>query len=267
MVSRPPRPAHRPDGAAAVLDRAAGAAGSADLADEVEDEVLRRDVRGERPVEAHAHLLRPTLIDGLRRQHMHDLAAPHPECERAQAAMRAGVAVAAHDEAAGLRQAEFRAHHVHDPLAILPDVVNANAGARGFFAQAPQQRRRRRIGLVGAAGDGGDAVIGRRGGQLRIAHAKAALAQLDERLHAVEIVHEVAVDVKERQAVAKIGDLVLGPHLLEQGRSAHRVVEPCRCVGQIDRRPSFVQISPEMSTLLSTRHMSDPVWTRPEART
>jgi hypothetical protein len=59
-------------------------------------------------------------------------------------------------------------------------------------------------------------VIGRGGGELRIAHRIAALAQLLQALHRIEIVQQVTVDVQQREAVAEIGDHMLVPDIGEQ---------------------------------------------------
>ena len=73
---------HGPDRTAGIFDGIAGAAGGADMADQSEDEILRRDAERHPAVEHDTHGLGPALDDGLGRQHMRELAGADAEGER-----------------------------------------------------------------------------------------------------------------------------------------------------------------------------------------
>ena len=104
------------------------AAAHADAADRAEDHVLRRDAERQLAPVEDAHRLRPDPRQALRREHVLDLGRADPERERAERAVRGGVAVAADDRHPGLRQAQLGADHVHDPLA--PAARSRRAGPR-----------------------------------------------------------------------------------------------------------------------------------------
>ena len=154
---------------------------------------------------------------------MLDLARPDPEGERAQRAVRRGVAVAADQRRARQREAELGADHVDDPLLGRGrvDVVDAEFGGvgaqrvelRGALrigdrqqpAVRPQPRRRRQI------------VVRHRQRQFRPAHPATRGAQPLERLRARHLVDQVAVDVDQAGAVVAPLDDVGVPDLLVQG--------------------------------------------------
>ena len=71
----------------------------------------------QRALEAHLERLRLALQQALRREHVLDLARADAERERAERAVRRGVAVAAHDGHARLREPELGADHVDDARA------------------------------------------------------------------------------------------------------------------------------------------------------
>ena len=78
----------------------------ADLADDGEDQVLGGDARARSaPVDVDGEGLRPALQQALRGEHVADFGRADAEGEGAERAMRAGVAVAADDGLARLRDA------------------------------------------------------------------------------------------------------------------------------------------------------------------
>ena len=104
----------RLDRAAAVFEDVAGAAVHADRADDVQDQIFRRHAGLQFAVDGDRERFRFALQQALRRQHVADFGGADAERERAERAVRGGVAVAADDGHAGLRRAEFGADHVHD---------------------------------------------------------------------------------------------------------------------------------------------------------
>ena len=108
----------RADRAAGELDRVAGAAGRADLADDRPGRCpWRVQPRRQRAVDPHQHVLRLAREQRLRRQHVLDLARADAVRERAEGAVGRGVRVAADDRHAGQRRALLRADDVDDALA------------------------------------------------------------------------------------------------------------------------------------------------------
>ena len=87
-----------------------------DLADEVQDHVLGRDAGAELAVDAELERLGLRLQQRLRGQHVLDFAGADAEGQRAERAVRRGVAVAADDRHAGLRVALLGADDVDDAL-------------------------------------------------------------------------------------------------------------------------------------------------------
>ena len=101
-------------------------------ADDREDQVLGGDAAARSaPSTLIAKVFGSPLQQALGREHMSDLGGADAEGERAEGAMGAGVAVAADDGLARLRQAELRADHVHDAalLAAAAEQLDAELGA------------------------------------------------------------------------------------------------------------------------------------------
>ena len=121
------------------------------------------------PSKRTQHGARPALVERLGRQHMVELGPADAESERAQAAMGAGVAVAAHQKAARQGDAELGPHDVDDALAGLVDVEQADAGGGGFLAQRRHQLDAARDG-AGAAGGARHRVVDGGEGELGIVH-------------------------------------------------------------------------------------------------
>ena len=134
----------------------AGAAGGADLADDGEDDVLGGDAERQRAVDADPHVLGRALDQRLGRQHMLDLGGADAEGQRAEGAVRRGVAVAADDGHAGLGHALLGADDVDDALA---DIVHVEIGhaeigdvvlsVSTWMARFPHRRCRAAVGVVG----------------------------------------------------------------------------------------------------------------------
>src|SRR4029077_7468151 len=83
---------------------------------DVQDHVLRVDAGRELAGDVDPPHLRALDREALAGEHVAYLTGADAECDRAERAVRAGVAVAAGDRHPGLRQAELGADHVHDAL-------------------------------------------------------------------------------------------------------------------------------------------------------
>ena len=133
----------RADGRAAVFEHAAGSAADADARDQVQNDVLRADAVLQRAVDPHLIGLRGRLQQALRGEHMLDLAGADAERQRAESAMGCGVAVAANDGHARLRQALLGPDDVNDSLffAVRPEAGNAEIAAVLFQLRRSARRR------------------------------------------------------------------------------------------------------------------------------
>ena len=76
------------------------------------------------------------LREALRGQHVFDFAGADAEGQRAERAVRGGVAVAADDGLSRLRDAEFGADDVHDALIAAEHIEETDAGFRQLRSRA-----------------------------------------------------------------------------------------------------------------------------------
>jgi hypothetical protein len=60
-------------------------------------------------------------------------------------------------------------------------------------------------------------------GQFGMADPVTALTQLDQRLHPVQIVQEMTIDVEQGQVIPEVGDDVGGPQLFKESQRGHRI--------------------------------------------
>ena len=152
-------------------------------------------------LDQRAHVLRFGLDQRLRRQHMLDFRGADAVGERAEGAVRRGVAVAADQRGAGQREALLRADDVHDALALVELVVIFEAEILGVLRQ--------RGDLRGRFPDRDLACCGRwsaRCGRPRPAsfgrvHLAPGGAQALEGLRAGHLMHQMAVDIDQAGAV------------------------------------------------------------------
>ena len=205
------------DRLAGIFDDVAGAAGGADLADDGEDDVLGGDAFGQLAVDAHQHVLRLGLDQRLGGQHMLDLGCADAVRQRAEGAMRRGMAVAADDGRAGQREALLGPDDMHDALAACRARGNIRCRNRGRSGQRFDLQRR--LGIVDALGAvGGRHVVVDHGQRLlRRAHLAAGHAQALEGLRAGHLVHEMAIDIEQAGAVRRLVHQMGVPDLVVEG--------------------------------------------------
>ena len=223
---------------AGVLDHVALAAGDADLADRGQHHVLRREPERQLAGERDAHRLRQRLRQRLRRQHVLDLGRADAERERAERAVRRGVAVAADDRHPRLRQAELRPDHVHDPLAAAPGREQAHTELLAVRGERVELRPRELVGDRPVHRR--DVVVHRRDRQLGPPNSAAVQAERLERLRARHLVHEMQVDVEQRRRAVLLGDEVRVPDLAKQRahRSRSAAYDPNRRSSRVSSRSS-----------------------------
>ena len=146
---------------------------------------------------------------------MLDLRRADPERERAERAVRRGVAVAADDRHPRLREPELGADHVDDSLAAAAGRVQRDAE----LLAVPRAARRAApcaSGSVIGAVHGRHVVIHRRDGEIGAPHAPPVEPQPVERLRRGHLVDQVQVDVEQRRLAGLLADDVRVPDLLEQ---------------------------------------------------
>ena len=143
--------------------------------------------------------------------------------QRAEGAMRGGMAVAANDGHAGQRKALLRADNVDDALAdiVLGVIFDAE------FGRIPGQRLDLDAAFLVldaelAVRRGRHVVVDDGERPLRMAHGAAGHAQALESLRAGHFVHEVTVNVEQAGAVVLAVDDVVVEYLVVEGaRCAH----------------------------------------------
>ena len=206
----------RADRLAGIFQHIAGAAGGADLADDGEDDVLAGDAVGQFAVDDDAHVLGLLLDQRLRRQHMLDFGGADAVRQRAERAMRRGVAVAADDGGARQREALLGADDVHDALALVELVVIFDAEFAGVLRHHRDllDAFRIRIGL-GAVG-GRDVVVDHGQRLLRRVNLAAGGAQAFEGLRRGHFVDQMAVDIEQAGAVIGFVNQMIVPDLVVQ---------------------------------------------------
>ena len=178
---------------------------------------------GSLPVDAHQHVLGLLLDQRLGGEHMLDLRRADAVRQRAEGAVRRGVAVAADDGHAGQREALLRADDVDDALAdiVLGIIFDAEIGgvpgqrldldAAFLVLDAELAVRRGRHVVV----DDGERLF-------RVPDLAAGHAQALEGLRAGHFVDEVAVDVEQAGAVVlAVDDVVVENLVVEGARCAH----------------------------------------------
>ena len=218
------RPHRRPG----VFDDVAGAPGGADPADDRQDQVLGGDAERGLADDVDAHVPRALLDQRLGGEHVLDFRGADADGERAERPVRRGVAVAADDRHAGLGQSLLGADDVDDALARVVHREQANAELGAVLLEGLDLEAR--FGLLDAlrAVGGGHVVVGHRERRLGPAHLAAGGAQAVERLRAGDLVHQVAVDVQQADAVVLLVDEVALPDLVVQGTGlGHGSVTPC----------------------------------------
>ena len=169
------------------------------------------------PSTSHLEGFRRALQQALRGQHVLHFAGADAEGQRAERAVRGGVAVAADDGHAGLRESQLGADDVHDALAVAVDAQAADAeiGAVGFelrelFGGDRIDNGQRAVG-------GGDAVVGGGDGEIGAADLETALAQSIEGLRGGDFVDQVKVDEEQRGRAGLLVDDVGVPEFFDDG--------------------------------------------------
>ena len=146
---------------------------------------------------------------------MRQLARSDTEGQRAQPAMRAGVAVAADDQATRKAEAEFGPDDMDDALTGLVDIEHRDPAGRGFDPQGRQQFLPDLDG-AGPPARRRNGVVRRRECQFRVMDRKIAALQIKQAARPAEVVQQMAVDMEEIGIIAHSGDDMLVPDFGQQ---------------------------------------------------
>jgi hypothetical protein len=167
-------------------------------------------------VDGDRHRSRPHLRQRLRGQDVLDLTRADAERQRAERAVRRGVAVAAHDGHARLRETLLRPDDVHDALARIAHPVEPDAELFAVAGQHVHLLRRDRIGQRQVEAGGRHVVVHRRDREIGPPYAPSRGPQAVERLRRRHFVDEMQVDVQEIGLIGGGVDDVAIPELLGQ---------------------------------------------------
>ena len=188
----------------------------ADGADDVEDDVFGRHAARPLAVDRDAEGLGLRLHEALCGKHVLDFARADAEGERAECAVRAGVAVAANNRHPRLRQSQLRADDVNDALLWRVNVEERNAELAAILAKRLNLFRRDRVADGKTAIRRRHIMIRRRHRQIRSPHAATCFPQSVERLRRRDFVNEMQINVeKRRRTIARAGDVVV-PEFIEK---------------------------------------------------
>ena len=142
--------------------------------------------------------------------------------QRAERAVRRGVAVAADDGGAGQRKALLGADDVDDALALVELVVIFDAEFLGVLRHHPHLLDALRIRIGFGAVGGRDVVVDHGQRLLRRANLAARRAQALEGLRRGHLVDQMAVDIEQAGAVIGFVHQMVVPDLVVQrGRFGH----------------------------------------------
>src|SRR5262249_21397875 len=149
---------------------ATGGCRSADPADEMQDEILRRDALDGRAFEAHAHEVRLPLAQRLGRECMGALRSADPESQGAQRAVGAGRAGATDEREAGQYETKLRRHDMNDALPLLAEIEEADSVVRCECPERVMEAPAECEAVRGPSRGAGNGVIRDGEGERRIAH-------------------------------------------------------------------------------------------------
>ena len=202
------------------------AAGGADLADDGEDDVLGGDAFGKFAIDAHQHVLGLGLDQRLGGEHMLDLGCADAVRQRAESAMRRGMAVAADDGCAGQGEALLGSDHMHDALAAVALVIIFDAEILGVLGERGDlQRQLRIVDAFGAVG-GRHVMVDHGQRLLRRAHPAPRHAQPLEGLRAGHLMHQMPIDIEQAGAVGRLMHQMGVPDLVVEGAGlGHSVLQ------------------------------------------
>ena len=150
----------------------------AELGNDGQDHIFGADVRAALALDPHAQGFGAPLPSGLGGQHMGDFTRTRTKSQSTQSPVGGGVGVTTHQHHAGLGQALFGPHHMHDALARVAQGKVQDAMGLGVFHQPFDHPALFRVSdRRHHMAAGGDAVIGGGRHLIGAAHAQALFFQ------------------------------------------------------------------------------------------
>ena len=166
-------------------------------------------------------VLERDLQQALRGQHVLDFAGADAEGQRAKRAVRGGMAVAAHDGQAGLRDAQLGADDVHDALVAAGHIEQRNAVSRAI----PRQRLDLQAGILVEHGKlavlRGYGMVHDRKGQVGAADFATGGLQAGKGLRRGDLMNQVAVNIDKGGLAGDFTHQVRLPNLVVHGFRYH----------------------------------------------
>ena len=209
----------------------------AELGNDGQDHIFGADVRTPLTLDPHTQGFGAPLPGGLGGQHMGDFTRTRTKSQSTQSPVGGGVGVATHQHHAGLGQALFGPHHVHDALARVAQGKVQDAMGLGVFHQAFDHPALFRVSdRRHHMAAGGDAVIGGGRHLIGAAHAQALFFQ---KLKCMDrpVMHQMAGHMQQALAIVAIKHFVCMPDFFVQGQ-AHGVL--LVWVSNCGERPALV---------------------------
>ena len=177
---------------------------------------------GRTSVDDRAHVLRLVLNQCLRRQYVLDFGRADAVGERAESAMRAGVAVAANQRHARQREALLGSDNVDDALALIELVEIFEAEQFGVVGETGDLLLAFRIGIFLPPVGRRHVMVDHAERLVRRAHLASGQPQAFERLRARHLMDEMPVDIDKSGPVRVLVDEMIFPDfVVERSRLRH----------------------------------------------
>ena len=213
---------HPIEDVAAVFIGVPGAAFDAEPLNDVQNDVFRVHAGPERSVHGNAAHLQRLDGEALRCQHVAHLRGADAEGDGAERAVRRGVAVAARDGDAGLREPELGSNDVHDALVDAVEAIERNAELAAVALERRHHCFGKHVEKRAALIERGHDVVHRRKRAVRVGHRAAAHPQHIEGLRAGDFVNQMQPDEQLRLPRRQLAHRVPVPDLVKKCVS-HRV--------------------------------------------
>src|SRR5207253_5994076 len=201
---------------ARIFDNVSSSAISADLPTDPQRQVLCSYTFRQSSADADQHRFRLALRQTLRGQHVLDLRGPNPKCQRSKSAMRTGMAVATNNRHSRLRQSKFRPDDVDDTLLRRIHIKQRHFEFFTVLLQGLNLPGSDRISDGCASRRGRDVVIHGRDRAMWLANFAPSRPQPIKCLRRSNFMHQVQVDVQQRQPPCRRGYHVLIPNFFEK---------------------------------------------------
>ena len=179
-----------------------------DAANDRQHDIFGRDPQRGVALHLDFHGLGTALLQGLGGQHMLDFRGANTEGQRAKRTVGGGMGVATHNGHSRQGQPLLWAHHMHDPLVGVIQIVQGDAKFGAVFGQLLHLNTRHLARGGNIPRLGGDVVIHGGKGFARLAYRTLHRAQAIEGLRRGHFMHQMTVNVQQwRFAFGGVDDM------------------------------------------------------------